>query len=142
MQIPGHLAIAVAQHRFISIYEPDAALLKPLLLASLFPDMVDKAIGYVFHAMPNGRHYTHNLFSLVLLSGAVALLWGKRAGYAWFIGHLGHLLADTGPDQMVPWFFPLKSYHFSQSSLKFEVPQLTRETIFLLLVFVVYRLST
>jgi len=141
MQIPGHLAIAVAQHRFISMYEADAALLKPLLLASLFPDMVDKVIGYVFHAMPNGRHYTHNLFSLVLLSGAVALLWGKRAGYAWFIGHLGHLLADLGRNQLVPWFFPVKAYNFVPGRLRFKPSQLTRETIFLLVVFIIYRLS-
>ncbi len=110
-----------------------------MLIASLFPDMVDKTIGYVFHAMPNGRHFAHNVFSLLGLSLLVTMVWGKAAGYAWFSGYLGHLLVDH--DGTLPWFFPLKKYSFEPGRLKFEPLQILRETIFLVLVFVVRRVS-
>ena len=108
-----------------------------LLIASLFPDIVDKTIGYVFHAMPNGRHYAHNLFGLLGLSALVALIWGKIAGCAWFMGYLGHLVVDN--DGTVPWFFPLKKYPFAQGQLAFRWPQIMRETLFLALVFIIRR---
>ncbi len=115
--------------------------MKPLLMASLFPDLVDKSIGYIFHVMPNGRHYAHNLFSLILVSGVVTLIWGKAAGYAWFMGYLGHLLADTAGRSMVPWFFPVKAYHFPRGKLAFKPMQLIRETILLGLVLIIHRMS-
>ncbi len=142
MQIPGHIAVAIAQYRLLSYRHQSKGTLKPLLLASLFPDLVDKSIGYVFHLMPNGRHYSHNFFSLILLSFAVTLIWGKRAGHAWFVGYLGHLLADTGNNKQVPWFFPLKNYRFRPGRLAFEPSQLLRETIFLVLTLFVYRISS
>lgn len=137
MQIPGHLAVAIAQHYLIAGPRQDSVVLKPLLLASLFPDIVDKSLGYVFHVMPNGRHYAHNIFSLTLLSLAVTLIWGKRVGYSWFIGYLGHLLADLSAQSRVPWFFPVKSYTFKQGQLRFESSQIFKEIIFLVLVILV-----
>jgi hypothetical protein len=131
MQIPGHLAIALAQSR-LPPFRASRRRLFLLLLASLFPDLVDKTIGYVFQAMPNGRHYAHNLFSLLGLSLLVTLVGGKAAGYAWFSGYLGHLLADN--IQRVPWFFPLKKYRFNKGRLAFEPAQLLREGFFLALV--------
>lgn len=131
MQIPGHLAVALLQERLLL---PGAARASApvLLLASLFPDLVDKTIGYIFRAMPNGRHYSHNIFSLILLSGAVTLLGGRPAGYAWFIGHLGHLLADCRG--MMPWFFPLKRYPFRRGRLTFNLVRMRREALALGLV--------
>lgn len=140
MQIPGHIAIAILQHRLIARYKPGQTVMSPLLLASLFPDMIDKSIGYIFHAMPNGRHYTHNVFSLILWPGLVSLIWGKKAGYSWFIGFLGHLLVDIGGRGFVPWFFPVKKYHFRQGRLTFKRSQLIREAIFLGLVLMLDRL--
>ncbi len=138
MHIPGHLAVALAQHCLLPMSK-DNNTLKPLLLASLFPDMADKTIGYVFQAMPNGRHYAHNIFTLIGLSLLVSLIWGKSISYAWFMGHLGHLLADS--QTMVPWLFPARKYNFQKSRLKFAPDQLIRETMFLGLVLIIHRLS-
>lgn len=131
MQIPGHLAVALAQSR-LPPFRASKRLLFALLLASLFPDIMDKTIGYVLHAMPNGRHYAHNIFSLMGLSLLVTLIWGKTAGYAWFNGYLGHLLADS--DGCVPWLFPLKKYPFPKGRLTFQPAQLLRESLLLALV--------
>jgi hypothetical protein len=138
VQIPGHLAVALAQSS-LPLFQRESKSLIPLLMASLFPDVVDKTIGYVFHAMPNGRHYAHNMFSLIGLSLLVALIWGKAAGYTWFMGYLGHLLADN--DGTLPWFFPLKKYSFEPGRLTFRWPQLIRETLLLVLVLIVQRTS-
>jgi hypothetical protein len=141
MQIPGHLTVALVQHSLppFTHISPKARknVMIPLLIASLFPDMVDKTIGYVFHAMPNGRHYAHNIFSLVGLSVLVGLFAGRMAGYAWFLGYLGHLLADS--DRQVPWFFPLKEYSFPQGRLSFKLPDMVRETILLTFVLILRR---
>ena len=143
MNIPGHLAVALAGHYYLSpTYLPDkqVRVTGTLLLASLFPDIVDKAIGYVFRAMPNGRHFNHNLFSLVGLSLAVSLVWGRTVGLAWFLGHLGHLLVDSASGR-VPWLFPAVHYEFPKNQLRFEPIQLMRETIFLALVLVIRHTS-
>ncbi|MCL4297917.1 MAG: metal-dependent hydrolase [Anaerolineae bacterium] len=139
MQIPGHLAVAVAQSNLPFFRPKSRRLLLLVLLASLFPDIVDKTIGYVFHAMPNGRHFAHNIFSLIGLSVLVGLVWGDAAGRAWFSGYLGHLLADTR--RRVPWFFPLKKYPFKKGRLKFDPAQLLGETVILLLVLILSRKS-
>lgn len=135
MQIPGHLAVALAQSNLPLFRRGPRRLLVTLLIASLFPDVVDKSIGYVFHAMPNGRHYAHNVFSLAGVSLLIGLLWGRAAGYAWFIGYLGHLLADCGG--LVPWYFPLKKYPFEPSELTFKPMPMLREALLLGLVLVI-----
>ena len=140
MHIPGHLATALAQHRLLTLSgRADQVVLPPLLIASLLPDVVDKAIGYVFCLMPNGRHYAHNVFSLLGLSLVVLLLWGPAVGLAWFSGYLGHLLVDS--DSFVPWFFPAKRYQFYAGRLKFKPLQLLKEMIFLAVVLVIYYLT-
>ena len=139
MNIPGHLAIGLASHRVLTLVNPGEDIpLRPLLLAGLFPDMVDKSLGYVFRVMPNGRHYAHNIFALIVISLAVTLVWGKRTGIAWMVGYWGHLLADG---RKVPWLFPVKSYRFYPGRLKFNGLQFCKETIFLLVVMFLYRLS-
>ncbi len=138
MHIPGHLAVALAQHCLPPLIKYKKAL-KPLVLASLFPDAVDKTIGYVLQAMPNGRHFAHNIFSLVGISLIVGLTWGKVVGSAWFLGYLGHLFIDNLT--FVPWFFPVKKYSFKKGRLRTPDPtQLIRETIALFIVMIVHRL--
>ena len=137
MQIPGHLAVAAVQYRLICSGKQYRQTFTPLLLATLFPDVVDKFIGYIWRVMPNGRHYAHNLFSLFGLSALVTLIWGQTAGRAWFTGYLGHLLADT--HSLVPWLFPLKKYPFQQGQLRFEPDQLVKEMIFLAVVLMLLR---
>lgn len=139
MQIPGHLAVALAQSNLPLFRCKSRRLLIPLFVASLFPDVIDKTIGYVFHAMPNGRHYAHNVFSLLGLSLLVTMVWGKAAGYAWFSGYLGHLLVDN--DGTLPWFFPLKKYSFEPGQLTFKWPQLMRETLLLTAVLIIRQVN-
>ena len=136
MHIPGHIAVALALH-CLPPPSNNQLTLKPLLLASLFPDLVDKTIGYIFHLMPSGRHYAHNLFSLLSLSALVTMIWGRTIGYAWFLGYLGHLLADR--QTLVPWFFPVKRYGFKKSRFSLAPIQFLREMAFLMLVIVIYR---
>jgi hypothetical protein len=139
MQIPGHLAIALAQANLPSLRRGSKRLLVFLLLASLFPDLVDKTIAYGFHAMPNGRHYAHSLFGLLGSTLLVTLLWDRCRGSAWLLGYLGHLLVDT--DRLVPWFFPLKQYPFKKGRLRFAPTELGWELLFLALVLLLRRLS-
>ncbi len=137
MHIPGHLAVGLATHRLLSrIASDDPLPLPSLLLAGLFPDVVDKTIGYVFHWMPNGRHYAHNIFALFGLWLAVSLVWGRRVGVAWLAGYWTHLLADG---RTVPWLFPAKQYHFYPGHLRLKPLQLIKETVFLLVVGWIYR---
>ena len=138
MQIPGHLAMALAQYCLIPSSKQSQSILKPLLLASLFPDLIDKTIGYLFRLMPNGRHFAHNIFSLVGISLLVTLIWGRVTGFAWFIGYLGHLIVDS--TRLIPWFFPVKKYEFPKGKLSFKLDQMFGETIFLILTLIVYSL--
>ena len=139
MHIPGHLAVAAVQYRLFNSQQQGRSVVVPLLIASLLPDAVDKFIGYIWGVMPNGRHYAHNLFSLVGLSALVALVWGKTVGQAWFLGYLGHLLADG--NRFVPWLFPFKRYSFPSGSLRFNLVQFIREAIVLGLVLTLLRIA-
>jgi hypothetical protein len=139
MQIPGHIAVALAQDFLIPSKKKPGALLKPLVVASLFPDLMDKTIGYIFRLMPNGRHFAHNIFSLVGLSLIVSLIWGRTTGYAWFIGYLGHLLVDS--DNLVPWFFPFRNYPFEKGRLTFRPAQMLYEMLLVVLVVLIRRLA-
>lgn len=139
MHIPGHLAVALVQYRLVFPRTRKKKIISLLLLTSLMPDVVDKSIGYILHLMPNGRHYAHNIFSLLGSSVLMTLVGGKLGGQAWFIGYLGHLLADS--DRLVPWLFPLKSYPFQRGQLTFESDQLLKETIWLVLAAVMLRLT-
>ncbi len=137
MNIPGHLAIAVLQRHYLMPEEEEQAAILALYTASLFPDVIDKSIGYLFHWMPNGRHFTHNLFSLTLLSIFITVLWGRAAGYGWFIGQLGHMIVDS--DSTMPWLYPFKKYNFRKGRLKLNLGANLRELVFLLLIISVYR---
>lgn len=139
MHIPGHLALALAQHHLLTRLTPGKPALTPVLVACLLPDAVDKTIGYFFHWMPNGRHYSHNLFSLALTTLLLTCWRGPAVGFSWFLSYLGHLLADS--NSLVPWFFPLKQYPFKPGRLRFDRHQLWCESLLLGLVLLLRRLN-
>ncbi|MCP5077863.1 MAG: metal-dependent hydrolase [Psychromonas sp.] len=140
MHIPGHLAVSIAQH-CLPPFAKNKKTLAPLILAGLFPDIIDKTIGYIFKIMPNGRHFAHNIFSLVGVSLFVGIIWGKVTGLTWFAGYLGHLLTDQGRG-LVPWLFPFRKYRFRKGKLfSFKPTRLLQETLFLGLVLIIHRLS-
>ena len=136
MHLPGHISIALAQHLIPPLSKEKKAL-KFILLASILPDVVDKTVGYVFGAMPGGRHVAHNLFSLMGVSLLVRLIWGRLAGFACGFGYLGHLAAD---DLMrVPLFFPVRKYKFRQRNFSFGWQRFFKEAVVLGVVLVIYR---
>jgi hypothetical protein len=142
MHLVGHLAVALLEQRLLTATDQGKLAHGTLFVASLFPDVVDKTIGYGFKLMPNGRHYAHNLFGLLLGSLGIALILGKSAGYGWFLGHLGHLLADIDGDSQPPWLFPIKQYHFPKGHGLTLVPtSLPRELLLLGLVLIFNRLT-
>ncbi len=142
MHIPGHLAFALLEHRLLTVYLPDRKFAVPLFIATFFPDAVDKTIGYIFQWMPNGRHYSHNLFSLALLTGLVSLMGGKTAGIGWFVGHFGHMLIDIrNSKNFVPWLFPLKWYTFYPGKLRLRPRRFLKESLLLAGVILFLRLT-
>ena len=142
MHVIGHIAVAILEHRFLTASEQGKIATSALFVASLFPDIVDKSIGYLFKLMPNGRHYAHNLFSLALFSVTITFFLGKTAGYGWFLGHLGHMLADISRDGQPPWLFPAKKYKFHRGrGIRLIPKSLGRELLFLGLALLITRLS-
>jgi hypothetical protein len=105
----GHLAVSVLQHRYLK------ADLVPVVIAGIFPDVVDKSMCYVLHVVPSGRTWGHTLLSMGLSTITVSLIWGRRFGYSWALGYIGHLLGDFG--SALPWFYPFRPYEFPPSSL-------------------------
>lgn len=141
MHIPGHLAVALLEHRLLTTFLPDQKFVAPLFIASFFPDVVDKTIGYILHWMPNGRHYSHNIFSLALFTGLVSLIGGKAAGVGWFAGHFGHMLIDIRKSRsIVPWLFPLKRYTFYPGKLRLRPRRFFKESLLLAAVLLFLRL--
>ena len=136
MHIPGHLAIALTQHRLPPFYRRKNSLI-PLLVAALAPDVVDKTIGHILHLMPNGRHIAHNLFALAGSSIIMTVVAGRSSGLSWFVGYAGHLLADYRVD--MPWFYPAKAYPFKERSFSFGWQRFRLELIFLLVALVFYK---
>ena len=135
MHIPGHIAIAISQHGLPPLSNK-SKLIAPLLIAAVFPDIIDKIVGYVLHIIPGGRHMAHNIFSLIGTSLLVSLVWETSTGMAWFLGYLGHLVADN--PRRVPWFFPAKKYPFRSRPFYFDWQQFFRECLFLTLALLIY----
>ena len=104
----GHLAVSALQHRYLK------ADLVPVVMAGIFPDVLDKSMCYVLHVAPSGRAWGHTLLGLGLSTLVVSLVWGRRFGYSWGMGYIGHLLGDIGG--ALPWFYPFRSYEFPPPS--------------------------
>ena len=130
MQIPGHIAIALLQQRYV--LGPKRALSASLALftASLFPDVIDKTVGYVLKWMPNGRHITHNYLSVGIIAVIVSVFFGRQAGYGWVVGHVGHLLVDIDGKGKLPLFYPFKTYRMRKGrGIVFRRRKIAREMI-------------
>jgi len=116
--VPGHLAVSLLGHRCLR------AELIPVILGGIVPDIVDKVLSGLVHAAPYGRSYMHSLIGLAVSIALVTLIKGRRWGYGWAVGHLGHLIGDIS---FIPWFYPFVQYHFPQDINFFDpsnLPQL------------------
>lgn len=103
----GHLAVSALEHRYAK------AEFVPIMAAAVFPDAVDKVAHYVLGRADSGRLWGHTLFSALLSTAIVFLIWGKRSGWSWALGYLSHLVCDIG--SVVPWFYPFAAYEFPPS---------------------------
>jgi len=102
----GHVAVSVLQHRYLK------ADLKQVVVAGVFPDVVDKALCHTVHLTPSGRMLGHTLLALSISTLAVRWIWGQRAARSWALGYLGHLIGDLG--DFLPWLYPFVQYNFPQ----------------------------
>jgi len=109
MIFPGHFASVLLATRFLDVDRPAA------LGASLFPDVVDKALHWLARRTPSDRLWAHTAWSLV---GSSALAWAvgrvigrPKAGRSWLIGYVVHLLGDSSAP--LAFFYPLskRGYH-------------------------------
>jgi membrane-bound metal-dependent hydrolase YbcI (DUF457 family) len=101
--LSGHLAVAALLRHYLQT-EPLSTL-----GGSAAPDLLDKAL-YQGGVTKSSRTYGHTLLGAAVSTALVYLIWGKRPAQSWFVGYLGHLLADAGG--FVPWFYPWKRYTF------------------------------
>ncbi|MBY9000834.1 MAG: metal-dependent hydrolase [Candidatus Heimdallarchaeota archaeon] len=81
-----------------------------LLIGSLGPDIIDKAIS--FPITGHGRYIAHSiLFALGIFIAIMALFRkNKRIWIGFIVGWLMHLILDVGG--FMPWLFPFVSYDF------------------------------
>lgn len=80
-----------------------------LIIGSMFPDIVDKAL--LFLKLANGRAYFHSLLFVFISFGILFLLskGNKPISFSFLIGMLFHLMLDL-PD--IPLFYPFIIYDF------------------------------
>lgn len=103
----GHLGVSVLAHRYLK------ADLVPVVVAGVFPDVIDKTLCQGLHVFPSGRMWGHTLLGLAVSTIIVRLLWGRLTAWSWAVGYLGHLVADIGGQ--VPWLYPFVQYEFDPS---------------------------
>jgi membrane-bound metal-dependent hydrolase YbcI (DUF457 family) len=108
----GHLAVPIIIKRYLPQEQ-----LPALMVASIFPDVVDKTLKEL-QLRPNGRTFSHSLLGLGLSTLLVYLVWGKTIGRSWALGYLLHLCGDLGGT--VPWFYPFKEYVFKLSPFTYK----------------------
>ena len=109
----GHLGISGLAHRYLK------ADLVPVVVAGVFPDVVDKLLCQRLRLMPSGRMWGHTLLGLALSTVIVRMLWGRQTAWGWAVGYLAHLLADL--NGQVPWLYPLVQYDFDPSPSLWEI---------------------
>ncbi len=95
--------------RYVSLYA--------LLLGSLGPDIIDKAISLPITGY--GRYVAHSIFFDVVISLIVlAVFWkNKRIWIGFIVGWQMHIILDTGG--FMPWLFPFVNYEFPERALSF-----------------------
>jgi hypothetical protein len=98
----GHVAIAALLHRYLK------AQTVPVLASTAFPDVVDKGLHHALRLTPSGRLFAHTLFTLLVSTAVVRLLWGPQSARSWALGYAGHLAGDLGGQ--MPLLYPLVGY--------------------------------
>ncbi len=95
--------------RYVSLYA--------LLLGSMGPDIIDKAISLPITG--NGRYIGHSLlFNVVISMIVLAIFWkNKRIWIGFIFGWQMHILLDLGG--FIPWLFPFVNYEFPVRELSF-----------------------
>lgn len=72
-----------------------------VLVASQFPDLLDKPLAWQFGLLPSGRSLAHSVFVAVSLVLVVSVLARRRdrapLGIAFGLGYLSHLATDAVP---------------------------------------------
>jgi hypothetical protein len=111
--LAGHLGVSVLAHRYLK------ADLVPVVVAGVFPDVVDKTLCQGLHILPSGRMWGHTLLGLAVSTFIVRLLWGRQTAWSWAVGYLGHLVGDLGGQ--VPWLYPFVQYDFEPSPGFWEI---------------------
>ncbi len=110
--------------RYVSFYA--------LLLGSLGPDIIDKAISLPITG--NGRYIGHSiLFDIIVSLVVLAVFWkNKRIWIGFIVGWQIHMILDTGG--FMPWLFPFVSYEFPERTLSywemFQLPSVYLNEIF------------
>ena len=118
--IPGHVSISYLLARSMRLN------VGICLVSGLSPDLFDKAMKYILHVYPYGRVIMHSLLGVFVASLVIFLLKGKGWGVSWFVGHLGHLVADFAGDlftpgaPFVPWLFPFQEYEWPEGKMVFS----------------------
>ena len=108
MILPGHVAAASLASKV------SGTELKANLAASMFPDMIDKPVRWVFRLTPNDRIPAHTFLAWTATSLAAYLLKGARFGRGWWVGYGSHLLCDElnahlNPGRIYFWW-PFRHY--------------------------------
>ncbi len=118
MIFPGHVAAAYLVSNALGTDR------RTTLAVSMFPDLVDKPVRWIFGITPNDRIPAHTCAAWVLTSGIMRLLFGSRVAIGWATGYGSHLLCDEinahlNPGRIYFWW-PFKRYamHVGPTGLK------------------------
>ncbi|HUV93792.1 MAG TPA: metal-dependent hydrolase [Anaerolineae bacterium] len=108
MILPGHVAAAYLAATALGTDRPAG------LVASLFPDLVDKPVRWLFRLTPNDRIPAHTLLVCMLTWLATHLLLGQGFSRGWLVGYGAHLLCDQAnahlnPGRLYLWW-PFRRY--------------------------------
>jgi hypothetical protein len=98
--VPAVLAIVLRLNLFVAIF------------CGILPDLVDKPLAVL--GIGGGRFIGHTLLFAVIII-VLFTVWKRKYGLAACIGLSSHLLLDL--NNLVPWFYPFKNYHFNTSDL-------------------------
>ena len=101
----GHFAVAYVPYALYRLLRdgrpPEREPFLVLLVATQFPDLVDKPLAWTLGVIPSGRMVGHSL----VIAGPFVLAFGllaRRAeraelGAVFALGHLSHVVADAAP---------------------------------------------
>ena len=112
MIFPGHVAAAGLAAKLLGTD------LRATLAVSMFPDLVDKPLRWVFGRTPNDRIPAHTFVGWSLTSVLVTLAFGWRVGKGWMVGYGSHLLCDQANAHLNPgriyFWWPFRRYEMHE----------------------------